>query len=135
MKIDKRFHCFGCQADGDAIDFTARLFSLSKKDAAVKLADTFGIAYDKFGHRSRNQQSKPIITPAQEYKQAEDRCYNTYNNYAYILRQWKKEYAPKSPDDEWNDRFVETCQNLNYIEYVLDEIFLSGTINDRAEFI
>ena len=24
MKIDHRFHCFGCQADGDVIDFTAR---------------------------------------------------------------------------------------------------------------
>ena len=22
MKVDKRFHCFGCQADGDVIDFT-----------------------------------------------------------------------------------------------------------------
>ena len=26
MKVDRRFHCFGCQADGDVIDFTARLF-------------------------------------------------------------------------------------------------------------
>ena len=29
MKVDKRFHCFGCQADGDVINFTARLFGLS----------------------------------------------------------------------------------------------------------
>lgn len=34
MKVDKRFHCFGCQADGDVIDFTARLFGLTPKDAA-----------------------------------------------------------------------------------------------------
>jgi len=39
MKIDHRFHCFGCQADGDVIDFTARLFSLSSKEAALKLAE------------------------------------------------------------------------------------------------
>ena len=24
MKLDRRFHCFGCQADGDVIDFTAQ---------------------------------------------------------------------------------------------------------------
>ena len=24
MKVDTRFHCFGCGADGDVIDFTAR---------------------------------------------------------------------------------------------------------------
>ena len=39
MKVDRRFHCFGCQADGDVIDFTARLFGLSNKEAALKLAE------------------------------------------------------------------------------------------------
>lgn len=29
MKVDKRFHCFGCQADGDVIDFAARLYGLN----------------------------------------------------------------------------------------------------------
>ncbi|MFQ9660859.1 MAG: hypothetical protein ACLR0M_03860 [[Clostridium] symbiosum] len=24
MKVDRRFHCFGCQADGDVIDFASR---------------------------------------------------------------------------------------------------------------
>ena len=31
MKIDKRFHCFGCGADGDVINFTALLFGLGNK--------------------------------------------------------------------------------------------------------
>ena len=38
MKVDKRFHCFGCQADGDVIEFTSRLFGFNKKAAALKLA-------------------------------------------------------------------------------------------------
>ena len=37
MKVDRRFHCFACQADGDVIDFTSRLFGLSSKEAALKL--------------------------------------------------------------------------------------------------
>ena len=55
MKLDRRFHCFGCQADGDAVDFVSRLFQLPSKEAAIKLADDFGIAYD-------NRQ-KPTIKP------------------------------------------------------------------------
>ena len=39
MKVDRRFHCFACQADGDVIDFTSRLFGLSSKEAALKLAE------------------------------------------------------------------------------------------------
>ena len=31
MKVDRRFHCFGCQADGDVIDFTAHLYNLKPK--------------------------------------------------------------------------------------------------------
>ncbi len=45
--MDKRFHCFGCGADGDAVDFVSRLFELPSKEAAMKLADDFGIAYDR----------------------------------------------------------------------------------------
>ena len=29
----RRFHCFGCQADGDAVDFTARFYGIVR-DAA-----------------------------------------------------------------------------------------------------
>ena len=46
MKVDTRFHCFGCGADGDVIDFTARLYDLSPKGAAEKLAQDFGLSYD-----------------------------------------------------------------------------------------
>ena len=38
MKVDKRFHCFACQADGDAVDFVSKLFGLPSKEAAMKLA-------------------------------------------------------------------------------------------------
>ena len=56
MKVDKRFHCFGCQADGDVIDFTARLFGLTPKDAAEKLAGLW--------HRLRNGKDVPLQAKA-----------------------------------------------------------------------
>ena len=34
MKVDERFHCFGCGADGDVIDFVSRLKAIGIKDAA-----------------------------------------------------------------------------------------------------
>jgi len=44
MKLDQRFYCFGCHAQGDVIDFTARLFGITTHDAAVKLSVDFGIS-------------------------------------------------------------------------------------------
>lgn len=55
MKVDKRFHCFACQADGDAVDFVSKLFGLPSKEAAMKLADDFGISYDS--------RQKPKVKP------------------------------------------------------------------------
>ena len=52
MKGDKRFHCFGCGADGDVIDFVSRLYGISSLKAAQKTASDFGISYD----------SKPVKT-------------------------------------------------------------------------
>ena len=46
MKLNEEyFYCFGCGATGDVIDFTARLYNLSPKEAAEKLAQDFGLAY------------------------------------------------------------------------------------------
>lgn len=47
MKLNKDyFYCFGCGATGDVIGLTARLYNLSPKEAAEKLAQDFGLIYD-----------------------------------------------------------------------------------------
>ena len=66
MKLDKRFHCFGCGADGDVIDFTARLFGLGLKEAAEKLADDFFITYDSRGRASLKESVRAKLKLAQK---------------------------------------------------------------------
>jgi DNA primase len=40
---DGRFHCFGCGADGDVIDFVMAIDQLSYVDAVMRLAARAGI--------------------------------------------------------------------------------------------
>ena len=83
MKLDRRFHCFGCQADGDAVDFVSRLFELPSKDAAMKLADDLGIVYDN----RQKPTVKPHIrepTPEQKYRQEEMHCYKVLCEYFHL---------------------------------------------------
>ena len=116
MKVDKRFHCFACQADGDAVDFVSRLFGLPSKAAAMKLADDFGISYDnRQKHRIKPHIREP--TPEQRYRQEESRCYKVLSDYFHHLRTWKQQYAPKQLEDEWHPRFVEALQRESHIEY------------------
>ena len=91
----------------------------------MKLADDFGICYD-----SRQKPSvRPKIrepTPEQKYQQEENHCYKVLTDYFHLLREWKQQYAPKQPEDEWHPLFVEALQRESYIEYLLD-ILLYGT--------
>ena len=70
MKLDRRFHCFGCQADGDAVDFVSRLFGLPSKEAAMKMILVSAMTTDRNRRsdqryenlpRSRNISRKKII--------------------------------------------------------------------------
>ena len=133
MKVDKRFHCFACQADGDAVDFVSRLFGLPNKAAAMKLADDFGISYDnRQKHRIKLHIREP--TPEQRYRQEESRCYKVLSDYFHHLRTWKQQYAPKQPEDEWHPLFVEALQRESHIEYLLD-VLLYGTAEEKKALV
>ena len=133
MKLDMRFHCFGCGADGDAVDFVSRLYGLPSKEAAMKLADDFGLCYD----RRQKPSVRPKVrepTPEQKYQIEENRCYKVLTDYFHLLREWKELYAPKQTDDVWHPLFVEALQRESYIEYLLD-ILLYGTPEEKQSLV
>ncbi len=137
MKLSKRYHCFGCQADGDAISFVSRYFDLRLIEAAKKLADDFGISYDEKKYNPSNVRAKPNpkIPAELEAKKKEMQCYRTLCDYLHLLQKWRTDYAPETPDAEYHPLFVEALQKISYVEYVLDEVFLNGSAVDKAEFI
>ena len=89
MKVDKRFHCFGCGADGDAIDFVSRLYGISSLEAAQKIALDFGISYDSKPVKAKPNQPVRKKSDAQIYAEAEQRCFQVLSDYYQLLRKWK----------------------------------------------
>lgn len=112
------FYCFGCGATGDVIDFVARLFGLSSYEAAQKLAYDFGIDPDKPPAAAALE--KPKYPLARAFRQEELHCQRVLCDYLHLLELWKVQYAPNSPDEVLDDRFVEACQMLDRIEYLAD---------------
>lgn len=133
MKADERFHCFGCQADGDVISFTSRLFDLSPKDAALKLASDFGIAYDE--HLPLYIVRKhPEISKEERFQHQASYCFSELAAYRNQLVQWQEQYAPQSPDDDLHPRFLEALHHLDDVEYQLD-VLQYGTDQERQEAV
>lgn len=113
---------FSCGAKGDVIDFVARLFNLSSYEAAQKLAYDFGIDPDKPPAMAAvaTVAQKPKYPLARAFQREELYCQRVLCDYLHLLENWKVQYAPKTPKETIDDRFVESCQMLDYIEYLTD---------------
>ena len=133
MKLNKEyFYCFGCGATGDVIDLVARLFDLSSFEAAQKLVQDFGIDPDK--PPAAAALPKPERPLLKAYRQEQVRCLRVLCDYLHLLEVWKQNYAPSNPDDSLDDRFVEACQMLDYVEYLAD-LLIAAELEQRVKIV
>ena len=126
------FFCFGCGAKGDVIDLVTRLFGLSSYEAAQKLAADFGIGTEP--GRAVEASRKPKRPHIRQFREDEMLCFRVLTDYLHLLEDWKVRYAPKTPDDALDDRFVEACQMIDYIEYLAD-ILTVGGLEERVAVV
>ena len=130
---DDHYYCFACGEHGDVIDFAAKLFALPLYEAAQKLAADFHLTPDK-PPSAAALHAKRIRTEAQQLRENERLCFSVLSDYARVLRDWKVQYAPQSPAEAPDERFVEACHKLDEAEYYLD-ILASGDSHERAEVV
>ena len=115
MKLNEDyFFCFGCGASGDVIDFTARLFGISLKDAAEKLAADFSI------NPRPPEQSEIPNCHAEPTRDRERLCICVLREYLRHLRIWQLRYRPEKPGDPIHPRFAEAMKALPTVNHLLD---------------
>ena len=116
LKLDDRYHCFGCGADGDAVDLLSALQGgRNLRACAVEIAEEFHIPYDETP--SYVQRPGPIKTgelprpkpenPAAKQAAALQKTRQDLQHCLTRLREWKEIYAPKTTDETWHPCFLE----------------------------
>ena len=96
MKVDRRFHCFGCQADGDVIDFVSCLENISPKEAALMLAQDFSIPYEDKEPPSRSRRPSPGRKARNSNLSVwSDIVSGVLSDYYNLLRRWKRGLCPQ----------------------------------------
>ena len=137
MKLNERyFYCFGCGATGDVIDLVARLFDLSSYEAAQKLAQDFGIGPDKPPAAAALPKPERLLLKA--YRQEEVRCLRVLCDYLHLLEM--SELSPQGGSEGYaacedeDDRFVEACQMLDYVEYLAD-LLIAAELEQRVKIV
>ena len=133
MKLNEEyFYCFGCGATGDVIDFTARLYNLAPREAAEKLAQDFGLAYDSQAPPRRRYIRQK--TEGQKFRENRDHAFRVLSDYYHLLRKWETDYSPKTPEENPHPRFMEAIQRKDYMGYLLD-FFLENSPEEQKLWI
>mgnify|MGYP000134506820 FL=1 len=141
MKADKMYHCFGCGAGGDAIDFTARLFGLSQYEAAKRLIEDFRLDIHiedkgkrrRIGNRAPLKTQKPkVVLIREKLEQWLNDATDVLIRYLRWIQFWKEFYKP-NPEEEWHELFTEALANERRINDYLD-VLMFGTGEEIIDF-
>ena len=120
MKLDERFHCFGCGEDGDVIDFTAKFFNLTLKEAVEKLLADFG-----------NGVELPYTPALPQPPNPAKRCHDVLLALEVRLHRQKWGTAPQSMDDPITTEYAQNCQMYDFIAGLA--VLLSGGTTQQKE--
>ena len=127
MKLnDTYYYCFGCGATGDIIDLTAQLFGLSSFQAARKLAQDFGLGPDK-PPSGAVALSKPPTVSSDAQQEDVSYCLRVLHDYHGALTKWRTEFAPRSPEESLDERFVEALHMLATVDDLIDRLAFGPT--------
>ena len=123
MKLDERFHCFGCGEDGDVIDFTAKYFNLSLREAAEKLLADFGSGVEL-----------PYTPAPPQPPDPAKRCHDVLLALEVRLHRQKWGTAPQSMDEPITTEYAQNCQMYDFIAGLAD-LLSGGTAQQKEDEI
>lgn len=130
MKVDSRFHCFGCGEDGDVIDFVSGYYDISKSVAAEKIAEEFNLNVKPSECKTENEKKDKI-----DYRYIKQHILNYLISVEKELKRWQSDYAPKPEDEDPHFLFVTAVHNLGYVSYLIDTLSVCKTDEEINKFI
>ena len=124
---ENSFMCYSQCGGGDVITFVQKLFNLSFQEAMKKIDADFGLNLygDKTFEelRKSHYQTKQLQAKREREKAEQEQA---KAKYWAVFDEWKRlddnkrNYAPKTSDEELHPLFVEALQKLAHQEYLLE---------------
>ena len=139
---NRGFYCFGCGAHGSVIDFVMQYFGLTFQDAISKINTDFSLGFpigERISLRQRREMEHRQRERQEERNREQSELGRLEGEYWAAFDVWKKydtnkrEYAPKTPGDDFHPLFVEAVKNIDRAAYELSvaEMRLKDYANHR----
>lgn len=129
MKVDGRYHCFACGADGNVINFVSELYGISLYEAALKISEEFGISTDSEFCNVKPAEKK---INAREMK-------SRYMQYLISvekeLKKWLSDYKPEPGAEHLHPLFSAALHRIEYVGYLIDCLCECRTEDEIFQFV
>ena len=124
------FCCFGCGKKGNSITLVQELLNISPLEAAKYINYHLGLGIDteKPSNYIEVNKYKQKRKTEETFKEWTENTLKLLIDYLHLIWRWKELKDPE------NELYVEALQQEEYIEYVIDDIFLNGTNEDKIWF-
>lgn len=122
--------CFGCGKGGDVISLVSELLNINALEASKSINNTLGLGLDpnqKSTYFEINKYKEKRKTE-EMFKKWENKIFQLLCDYLHLLWKWEELKDPE------NDLYIEALQQKDYIEYLIDTIFIDGTNEDKIWF-
>lgn len=125
---ERDYHCFGCGAHGDAVDFVVALLGVRPYEAIQRLAADFGLTSGPKRTLREVAAGRQAELDAQRARHQRESAIQEANEaYFTALDEWLSlernlyDYAPAAQDAPWDPRFVEALRGKAMARYALDQ--------------
>lgn len=121
-----RWHCFGCGADGDAVDFVKRIEGTDSKTAISRVNDICALGLPIKGERPTLKQVrhiKELTEQVERERAALEKAKVELDELITKLCMIDRiimAAAPKSPEDEISDTYAEALKLQPYYDYLYE---------------
>ena len=123
----------------------SELLNISNLEAAIYINDSLGLGIETNMNKKRTKEEKRKYDAAlnkykktreikEEFQQWENETFQLLCDYLHFLWRNIEEKKPKNINDEFDDLYVEALQEIDKIEYYIDEIFINGKLEDKNWF-
>lgn len=127
-----RFRCWACGANGDSLDFTARLFNLDSVQAAKKLNADFhlGLAYEAKENPETlrmERERRKVVTAHQGFEEWRTTTMKALNEVCFIANTAKENGPP------WTMAQATAVRYQAQAEYISDLLEGDGSPEEQAQ--
>lgn len=130
-KGDRGFYCHVCKYGGDVVSFVREYYDMSFKDAISWFNDTFNLGMDidspmspdalrEAKEAQRKRMAKNTVTSG--VKELRSNRENIAMDIKLRLEKMADRYAPKDPDSDFDNRFLEAVRMNEYMGEVIYDI-------------